>query len=137
MGHLLANFYLLLVTLPDHLYPFKNEVDGKLRRGIRSYKKAVAKAQRKYGPGHLGYKLSLYRETFHFAGSLLFIVLATLVSKDFLGSEMALYVLLYAAIAALTYQEFYVHPKRYGQHLKKGIVDWSFWVLPMLFFLFH
>ncbi len=137
MGHLLAHLYLMLITLPDHFYPFKNEVNGRWTRGIRSYKKEVARAQKKYGVGRLGYKLTLYRETFHFMGSILFILLATLLSKSLFGSDAALYFLLYAAIAALTYQEFYVHPRRYGQHFKKGMLDWSFWVVPMLVFLFH
>lgn len=137
MPHLITDLYWLFVTLPDHFYPFKNEVNGRWVRGVRSYTKAVARAHKKHGVGRLGYKLTIYRETFHFAGSVIFIGLATFVSNSFFGSQTALYILLCAAIAALTYQEFYLHPRRYGQQVKKGILDWSFWVLPMLVYLFR
>ena len=135
--HLFEHIYFLLVTLPDHFYPFANEVNGRWVRGIRSYKKALAKAVRKNGPGRMGYKLTLYRQGFHLLGSVLFILFAALVSKDLLVNDAALYFLMCAAIAALTYQEFYFHPRRYGQRLKKGVIDWSFWVVPMLIYLFH
>jgi hypothetical protein len=127
--------YQYLVTLPDRLYPFKNEVEGESVRGRRSYEQAVNRALERYGLGRLGYKLMLYRETFHFLGSLLFIIFATVVARDLFGSETALYVLLAAAVLALTFQEFYVHPRSYGQHTKKGITDWSVWVVPMVIYL--
>ena len=136
MSHLIGNIYWLFVTLPDHFYPFANEINGRRIRGMRSYQKAVARALKKNGAGRMGYKLTLYRQTFHFAGSIIFIVLATFLAKNFFGSEVALYFLLYTAIVALNFQEFYLHPKRYGQHLKKGVIDWSFWVLPILFYIY-
>ena len=115
--------YAYVLTLPDRLYPFSCNIGGHWVRGRRSYERAVALALRRYGVGRLGYRLTLYRETFHFTGSLLFIFLAAWLSKNFFGSEGALYVLLASAIVALSYQEFYLHPKRYGQHLRKGIAD--------------
>jgi hypothetical protein len=120
------------------MYPFACEVEGHLVRGRRSYEQAVAHALEVYGLDRLGYKLTLYRELFHFIGSIIFILLATLVSKIFFGSDVALYVLLGAAVVALSFQEFYMHPKMYGQHPRKGIADWLAWVTPIAtyFFLF-
>ena len=127
--------YTGVVSLPDRLYPFKCEIEGRFVRGRRSYEQAVKHAFETYGPGRFGYKLLLYRETFHFIGALLFIVSAGLISKDLFGSDIALYVLLGSAILALSVQEFYVHPRKYGQRTQKGIADWSVWVLPMLAYL--
>jgi hypothetical protein len=128
----MQKMYEFLVTLPDRFYPFANEINGRRIRGIRSYKKAVAHALKKNGVGRLGYKLMIYRQTFHFIGSVLFIVFATLISQDLFGSEAALYVLLCMAIVALMYQEFYLHPRMYGQRAVKGVVDLFSWVTPIV-----
>jgi hypothetical protein len=133
----LKYIYLYFLTMPDRLYPFASKVGGRRVRGRRSYERAVARALTKYGFGRLGYKLFLYREFFHFVGSVLFIVLATEVSKAFFGGDTALYMLLWAAIFALAFQEFYVHPRRYGQLLHKGIADWLVWVVPMILYIFR
>lgn len=121
--------------LPDRLYPFKREVGGQWVRGQRSYEAAANDALERYGLGKLGYKLTLYRETFHFLGSLLFIVFSTLIARKLFGSDAALYVLLALAVMALSYQEFYLHPKTFGQHVRKGITDWLVWVVPMAIYL--
>ena len=131
------SLYYSFISLPDRLYPFACEIEGHLVRGRRSYEHAVAHAFETYGPGRFGYKLLLYRETFHFFGAILFIVSAGLISRDLFGGDMALYVLLVAAVIALSYQEFYVHPRRYGQRTQKGIADWFTWVLPMVAYLFY
>lgn len=128
--------YANIVSLPDLLYPFKYEIEGHLVRGRRSYEHAVARAFETYGKGHFGYKLLLYRESFHFIGAVLFMVCAGLVSKIFFGNDMALYVLLTSAILALSFQEFYVHPRKYGQRTQKGVADWFVWVIPMFMYLF-
>jgi len=128
--------YGFFLTLPDRFYPFSCKVGGRWVRGRRSYERAAARAFKVYGLGRLGYKLTLYRETFHFIGSILFIMSATFLSKNFFGSEAALYVLLWTAIAALSFQEFYVHPKKYGQRAKKGVIDWLTWVVPIALYAF-
>lgn len=137
MAKVLGRTYDFFITFPDRFYPFANVVNGRRLRGIRSYQQAAARALRKNGPGKIGFKLVVYRQTFHFAGSILFIAVSTLLARELFGSEAALYVLFYAAIAALTYQEFYVHPRRYQQRLGKGLLDWSFWVVPMLLYLYR
>lgn len=133
---IVSALYWFLVSIPDRLYPFRNEIKGEFVRGRRSYELAVKRAQRALGKGKLGIKLGLYREVYHLIGSILFILFATLVARDFFGSETALYVLLGAAILALGYQEFWVHPKHFGQHARKGVADWLVWVVPMLIYIF-
>jgi hypothetical protein len=133
----LQNTYTYFITLPDRMYPFACEVEGQWVRGRLSYEQALNRAIDTYGLGHFGYKLSLYRSVFHFIGSVLFIYLAALISKTLWGSDIALYILFCAAIAALTYQEFYLHPKRYGQHIQKSIADWLTWVTPIVIYLFR
>ncbi|MBP9710905.1 MAG: hypothetical protein KBD50_01435 [Candidatus Pacebacteria bacterium] len=137
MRRMFVSTYEFVETLPDRFYPFANDINGRRIRGIRSYKKAVQRALKKNGVGRLGYKLMVYRQTFHFIGSLLFIVFATLISQDLFGSEAALYALLCMAIIALTYQEFYLHPRKYGQRVKKGVIDWCVWIAPMLVYIFR
>jgi len=128
--------YGYFITLPDRFYPFSCKVGGRWVRGRRSYEQAAARAFKMYGLGRLGYKLTLYRELFHFAGSVILIMSAAMISKTFFGSETALYVLLWTAIAALSFQEFYVHPKKYGQHVRKGVIDWFTWVVPIALYFF-
>jgi len=135
MREAMQKMYLYLITIPDRLYPFKSEIEGQWVRGQRSYEQAVNTALEKYGLGRLGYKLMLYRETFHFIGSILFITFSTVIAKNLFGSDIALYVLLAAAIVALAFQEFYVHPKSFGQHTRKGVADWLVWVTPMVIYL--
>jgi hypothetical protein len=130
------NTYGYIVTLPDRFYPFRNEIGGRWVRGRRSYEQAVARSLKRYGRGRIGFKLVLYRQVFHFIGSVIFLALAAALSKDIFGTDTALYVLLVAAILALTYQEFYVHPRKYGQHTPKGLADWFTWVMPMLLYVF-
>lgn len=128
--------YFFFVALPDRLYPFASDIEGQWVRGRLSYEQAVARALETYGIHRLGYKLTIYREAFHFAGSVIFIAAAAVLSKLFLGSDQALYVLSGAAILAIAYQEFYLHPKWYGQRLQKGILDWVTWVAPIAAYLF-
>ena len=56
-----SGVYHWLVTIPDKLYPFRTEVEGRWVRGIRAYNATLARYQRKYGIGHYGYKLVAYR----------------------------------------------------------------------------
>src|SRR3989344_9586951 len=95
-----AGIYQFLITIPDRFYPFSVCADGKRVRGRMSYKKAITQATRRYGPGHYGITILTYRQIFHLVGSILFIIFATILSKLLFGSDVAVYVLLVAAIAA-------------------------------------
>lgn len=132
----LKNAYFYVVTLPERLYPFKANIGGEWVRGRRAYEKALRAALRRHGIGKIGYKLLLYREVFHFVGSIVFIISATLISNELFGSDKALYVLMGAAVLALGFQEFYVHPRTYGQRPQKGVLDWLSWVIPMVVYAF-
>lgn len=136
MKEKITAFYLFGKTFPDRMYPFRVEIEGQFVRGRAAYEHAVDQAWEKFGPHHLGFMLTMYREVFHFLGALVFIVLMTVLSHQFLNSDVALYVLMGSAILALFAQEFYYHPKYYAQPMVKGISDWLTWVVPMMAYLF-
>lgn len=123
--------YHALVVLPDHVYPFKTKVEGSWVRGIRSYNATLARYQRMYGAGHYGFKLDAYRQIFHLAGSILFLVSAAYLSQFLFGSTVALYAFLIAAVAFISFQEFYLQRRTYRQLWRKGIVDWLTWCVPI------
>ncbi len=128
--------YHALVVLPDRLFPFKTEVAGQWVRGIRSYNATLARYQRMYGAGHYGYKLGAYRQVFHLAGSVLFLVIAAYLSQTFFENAVALYVFLAAALFLITFQEFYLHRRMYQQLWRKGFVDWLAWCAPIALYVF-
>lgn len=134
--HAYASIYPFLVTIPDRLYPFRTKVKGRWVRGKRSYDAALASVRRKLGPGHFGYKVLAYRQLCHLLGALALIVVSTIIAKEFLGSEAALYVVLLLAVLFISFQEFYLHPKYYGQLWRKSVADWMVWVAPIAVFLF-
>ncbi len=131
-----TGIYPFLVSLPDRFYPFASVVEGKVVRGKRSYDAALRRARRRLGPGHFGYKVLAYRQCCHLLGAVLLITVVTLVSKDVFGSDAALYTLLALAIIAVSFQEFYLHPRYYGQLWRKSVADWIVWVAPIAIFLF-
>ena len=131
----LKSFYTFIETIPDRLYPFASEIEGRWVRGRRSYLQTLERVYEEYGPNRFGLKLSVYRGACHLLGSILFLLGATVISHRLFGSEVALYIMIAAAILMLSVQEFYLHPKRYGQHRGKGIADWLTWVLPMAVYL--
>lgn len=131
-----TGIYPFLVSIPDRLYPFRTKVEGEWVRGKRSYDAALRQVRRRLGPGHFGYKVLAYRQACHLFGALLLIVVSTFIAKELLGSEAALYVVLGLAVAAISFQEFYLHPKYYGQLWRKSIADWAVWVTPIALFLF-
>lgn len=131
----IQDVYEFFEAVPDRLYPFKVEVEGKVVRGRQAYARAVEDAWARYGVNNFGYKLSVYRGAFHFVGSVLFIIFAAIISEQLFNSEVALYILMGAAITALFYQEFVVHPRQYSQRRGKGIYDMLTWVVPMMIYL--
>lgn len=133
-----TGLYHALVVLPDHCYPFKTEIEGQWVRGARSYNAALARVQREYGAGHYGFKLDAYRQLFHLAGSILFLIIAAYFSQSLLGSPNALYAFLIVAILFISFQEFYLQRRTYRQLWRKGIIDWLTWCVPMgAYFFIH
>lgn len=132
----LFGFYPFLVTLPDRFYPFRTKVEGEWVRGKRSYDAALSRVRRRLGPGHFGYKVLAYRQACHLFGAIMLIIVSTVIAKELFGSEAALYMVLALAIVAISFQEFYLHPKYYGQLWRKSVADWAVWVTPIALFLF-
>lgn len=125
-----TGLYHALVMLPDRLYPFKTEVQGRWVRGIRSYNAALARYQQIYGIGRYGYKLGTYRQLFHLAGSILFLISAAYLSQSLFGNSGALPAFLVVAVFLISFQEFYLHRRMYQQLWKKSVVDWLAWCVP-------
>ncbi len=133
-----TGLYHWLVMIPDRLYPFKTDVEGQWVRGLRSYNATLARYERKYGMGHYGFKLDAYRQVFHLAGSVLYLVVAAYLSQTLFGSSYAIYAFLIAAVLLISFQEFYLHRRMYQQLWRKGIVDWLAWCTPMgIYFFTH
>jgi len=133
-----TGLYHALVILPDRLYPFKTEISGQWVRGIRSYDATLARIQRKYGVGHYGFRLDAYRQVFHLAGSILFLIVAAYLSESLFGNSNAIYAFLVAAVFLISFQEFYLHRRMYQQLWKKGIIDWLAWCIPLgIYFFTH
>lgn len=131
-----TGLYRSLVTLPDRLYPFKTEVRGQWVRGVRSYNATYERYQKKYGNGRYGFKLDAYRQLFHLAGSILFLIIAAYLSQALFGSTDAMYAFLISAVCLISFQEFYLHRRMYQQLWKKGIIDWLAWCIPLgIYFL--
>lgn len=128
--------YHFICTIPDRVYPFQTEVHGHFVRGMRAYDAVVARHIRRYGAGHYGFGVDAYRQIFHLAGSILFLISAAYVSQSFFRNEEALYVFTLAAALFITYQEFYLHRKIYRQLWRKGVVDWLAWCGPMAAYVF-
>ena len=83
--------------------------------------------------GYLYFPHKLYREFFHILGSFLIISFSYI---------LYLYVSVYVPViifllwsAWMTYQEFYLHPKKYNQKLLESILDWSSWIIPLIIYL--
>lgn len=134
MKEKLKKLYLFIHTIPDRLYPFASDIEGRFVRGRESYKRALEESFQKYGPNHFGFKLTIYRGTFHFLGSVVSIICATFISQRLFGSEVALYILMAMMIVGIFIQEFYWQPKQLGQLRYKGVVDWLTWVAPIFIY---
>jgi len=135
MKQFFISVYIWLDTIPERLYPFAHEIEGQWVRGKVAYAKVLEEGFALLGPGKMRPKLIIYRGAWHLLGSVVFIISVTLLARDVLGSEAALYILMGAAIAALIFQEFILDPRRYKQQTNKGIIDVFTWVVPMAVYI--
>lgn len=134
----LADPYHFIVTFPDRVYPFANEVGGKWVRGVRSYNRALERAFRRNGYGHYGFSLGFYRFVFHIIGAFIVLALATFIAHRLFGGRVAIGVLLALAMLFITYQEFVLQRRAYKQLWRKGVLDWLTWCVPLAFWgFFH
>lgn len=134
MKEKIRTLYLFIQTIPDRLYPFTSDIEGKYVRGRESYKQAMKESFEKYGPNNFGFKLTFYRSTFHLLGSVVSIILAAFISQRFFGSEIALYIMMILMITGIFVQEFYWQPKQLGQLRYKSIIDSLTWVVPVVLY---
>ena len=128
--------YNFLVNIPNYLYPFSEEIEGKRVRWKAAYDQALARMNDTYGWGHYGARLIAYRSVFHVLGSLLFILFATLVSQTLFGNRIALFVIFALAAFALVYQEFFLQPRTFGQLRIHGLVDVLSWIVPFCIYIY-
>lgn len=132
----IITFYDFLVSIPDRIYPFAEEVEGQRVRFRRAYDQALARVQQQRGYGTYGAWLITYRGVCHVVGAMLFIGVSTFVSKQLFGSDVALYVLLVLASFALIFQEFVLQPKTFGQMKVHSLLDLMSWVVPFCVYVF-
>lgn len=132
----LGGAYHFFVTLPDRLYPFASVVHGRRVRWRRSYDATLRRIEARLGVGCYGFKLGAWRQTCHLVGAGLLILGLTYASEYFWGTDAALPAMFVAAMLAITYQEFYYHPRRYAQRFGKSVLDWTSWVAPLGAYLF-
>ncbi len=87
-------------------------------------------------PDLQAYSSSLYfiwREVCHIVGSVALIVVSYVLSV-WIGHDVKP-IIFVALLVWMTYQEFVLHPRKYGQKLSKGIIDWLAWVAPFAIYL--
>ena len=66
MKKLLISLHHWLETIPDKLYPFKHEIEGRWVRGKQAYAQALEEGFKILGPGKLRYRIVIYRGAWHF-----------------------------------------------------------------------
>ncbi len=75
----------------------------------------------------------LWREVCHLAGSLGAIGISHLFFLTL--HPFAPLVVGFALVFWITYQEFFLHARKYHQPRWKGVLDWFVWILPFSFYL--
>lgn len=132
----IRRIYGYCVTIPDRLYPFSEEVNGKKVRWRSAYDQALARVQDENGYGTYGARLIAYRGVFHVVGAVLFIFFSVLVSRDLVGSDGSLYLLFAFVAAGILYGEFFVQPRMLGQKPFHAFIDWFSWIIPMVIYMY-
>jgi len=131
----LKKFYEYLLTFPERLYPFTEEVEGKKVTGERAYKIVYSRNERLYGDAYSlqSPKLLLWREAFNFGGSIFLVIIAHLmfIHLSFLNG----FVFLVLVVLCVAVQEFYLQPNYYKQKTQKGIIDFVVWMFPIFLYI--
>lgn len=70
----------------------------------------------------------MWREVCHVTSSVILLILSLYIATRV---SFPVTVLVFTLLAGwITFQEFYLHPRKYGQKSLKGMLDWGAWVLP-------
>jgi hypothetical protein len=130
----LKKFYDYLITFPERLYPFTEKVDNKKITGERAYKLVASRNKNLYGDVYSlqAPKLLLWRQVFHFLPSLFFVYGAHLLFVYFSFFNGFLFLGFY--VFCIAAQEFYLHPHYYDQKPLKGVIDFVFWMIPVVIY---
>lgn len=131
---MIKNIYNFILTIPDRLYIFPSIINGKKEYFLSSYNYTKNICDKASETTYC-IKILVWREFFHLLGSLFFILIAHYANKIFQSTVVGL-VILIAVVGWITFQEFYLHPTFYGQHVTKGIIDWLVWVTPIGVYMF-
>ena len=131
----LKKFYEYLITFPERLYPFSEEVEGKKITGERAYKLVASRNEKLYNDVYSlqSPKLLLWREVFHFGASVFVVFIADQMFRHmsfFNGFSFLIFVIVCVAV-----QDFYLHPHYYNQKAQKGIIDFAVWMLPIMLYI--
>jgi len=127
-------FYNFVLTIPNRLYIFPSEINGKKEYFLKSYNYTKNLCQEFIGSGYCK-EILIWRELFHFLAALFFIALAAGLEKLFKSSTLV-FIILGAVVLWITFQEFYLHPTFYDQKFVKGLVDWLVWIIPIAIYFF-
>lgn len=96
--------------------------------------KIFPKLKPKMVDGFLVFPHKLYREFFHIFGSLILIMISFVL---YLYISTNIPIIFFIVLCVwMTYQEFYLHPKKYNQKLIEGIFDWLSRIVPFGIYLF-
>lgn len=96
--------------------------------------KIFPKLKPKMIDGFMHFPCKLCREIFHIIGSLLLIIISYIF---YLYIHVKIPIIIFTLLIIwMTYQEFYLHRKKYKQKLVHGLLDWFSWVIPFVIYLF-
>ncbi len=97
--------------------------------------KIFSKLQPRIVDGFLFFPHKFYREIFHIISSLLLIFFSHIL---YLYVYVSSPIIIFSILGMwMTYQEFFLHPKKYNQKLWNGVLDWSSWIVPFIIYLFY
>lgn len=135
MWEVLKKIHDYLITFPERLYPFSEELEGQKITGEKAYKILALKNKNKYGDAYSlsSPKLLLWREVFHVAGSIVLILIS-----DYLFRNVSFFnglLFLGFFIFVIFIQEFYLHPHYYEQKMTKSVIDFLAWILPIIIYI--
>jgi hypothetical protein len=95
--------------------------------------KIFSKLKPKMVDGTLIFPYKIYRLIFHVIGSLVLISVSHIL---FIYASKWFPVIIFSFLVGwITYQEFYLHPRKYKQKVLIGVVDWLSWVSPFVVYL--
>ena len=75
----------------------------------------------------------LWREICHIIGSFILMEISHIMELFIPKVSLFFFILL---ILWMTYQEFYVHPRKYNEEIWRSTLDWFSWVIPFGIYIY-